>query len=409
VRVVNPTDLQGVTPDATTKDRFVLVDAVGVTETELIDVVPVERKRGVSFEKLLHQVALGTWDADIASSVAIRLARLNARLNDADRARLAEAAGEPITELAQDVFTALDPDNHLDAARAATGTLEPEPDEVAKAARGLMAEALAPIADHPEFRTLVVEIERIHEQAIDEYSKDQVIESGYSKDATDRARQTVESFHTFIEEHKDEITALQILYNRPYGARELTFAEIRELADAIELPPRRWTPERLWVAYETLEKSKVHGPGSGTPAADLQQLEPEGLDQGPRHRRLKTWAHVASSVRRISLRRRSTPSRRLPAGGQTPLLRPALSGHDGGSPSGGVRPCCSSERPRRQIDPSRPVVELEIEVHRGVDQRQVREGLGEVPQRARASTYQNVQIENVPSEPARPSGDAAGS
>ncbi len=259
VRVVNPTDLQGVTPDATTKDRFVLVDAVGVTETELIDVVPVERKRGVSFEKLLHQVALGTWDADVASSVAIRLARLNGRLNDADRARLAEAAGEPITEIAQRVFAALDPDNQLDAARVATGTLEPEPDEVAKAARKLTAEALAPIAEHPEFRTLVEDIERIHEQVIDEYSKDKVIESGYSKDATDRARQTVESFHAFIEDHKDEITALQILYNRPYGARELTFAEIRELADAIEMPPRRWTPERLWDAYETLEKSRVHG------------------------------------------------------------------------------------------------------------------------------------------------------
>jgi type I restriction enzyme R subunit len=123
----------------------------------------------------------------------------------------------------------------------------------------LMSDALAPIADRPEFRASVVDIERIHEQAIDEYSKDQVIESGYSKDATDRARKTVESFHEFIEDHKDEITALQIIYNMPYAARELTFVEIKELADAIELPPRRWTPERLWDAYETLEKSKVHG------------------------------------------------------------------------------------------------------------------------------------------------------
>jgi type I restriction enzyme R subunit len=259
VRVVSPTDLQGVTPDATTKDRFVLVDAVGVTETELIDVVPVERKRGVSFEKLLHQVAVGTWDPDVASSVAIRLARLNGRLNDADRARLAEAAGQPITETVERVFASLDPDNQLDAARAVTGTLDPDPEEVAKSARGLMSDALAPIADRPEFRTLVVDIERIHEQAIDEYSKDQVIESGYSKDATDRARQTVESFQAFLEDHKDEITALQILYNRPYAARELTFTEVKELAEAIQLPPRRWTPERLWDAYETLEKSKVHG------------------------------------------------------------------------------------------------------------------------------------------------------
>jgi type I restriction enzyme R subunit len=207
----------------------------------------------------LHQVAIGTWDADVTSSVAIRLARLNGRLNEADRAKLAEAGGEPLTAIAQQLFAALDPDNQLDAARAAARTLEPEPEEVARAARALMADALAPIADRPDFRSLVVDIERIHEQLIDEYSKDQVIESGYSKDATDRARRTVESFQAFIEDHKDEITALQIIYNRPYAARELTFAEIKELAEAIELPPRRWTPERLWDAYETLEKSKVHG------------------------------------------------------------------------------------------------------------------------------------------------------
>jgi type I restriction enzyme R subunit len=207
----------------------------------------------------MHQVAMGTWDADVASSIAIRLARLNGRLSDADRVKLAEVAGQPVTEIAQDVFAGLDPDNQLDAARAVTGTMEPSPDEVAKAGRRLLVDALAPIADRPEFRTLVVDIERVHEQAIDETSKDQVIESGYSKDATDRARQTVESFQAFIEENKNEITALQIIYNRPYAARELTFAEIKELAEAIGLPPRRWTPERLWDAYETLERSKVHG------------------------------------------------------------------------------------------------------------------------------------------------------
>src|SRR5439155_4297345 len=92
-----------------------------------------------------------------------------------------------------------------------------------------------------------------------EASQDVLIDSGYSKDATDRARATVESFRQFIDENKDEITALQILYGRPYGARELTFAEVKELANAVGLPPRRWTPERLWNAYETLEKSKVHG------------------------------------------------------------------------------------------------------------------------------------------------------
>ena len=259
VRVVKPTDLQGVTPDAMVKDRFVLVDAVGVTETELVDVVPVERRRGVSLERLLQQVAMGAWDVDVASSVAGRLARLNARLSDRERQVLEEAAGQPLTAIAQAIFSALDADNHVDAARAATSKPEPSEEEVRAAGRKLLNDALQPIADSPSFREQAVTIHRKHEQLIDESSKDVLIDSGYSKDSKDRARATVESFRQFIEDNRDEITALQILYSRSYGVRELTFSEIRDLADTIGLPPRRWTPERLWDAYETLEKAKVRG------------------------------------------------------------------------------------------------------------------------------------------------------
>ena len=69
------------------------------------------------------------------------------------------------------------------------------------------------------------------------------------------------SFQAFIEEHKDEITALQVLYSRPYAQR-LRFADIKALAEAIQAPPRNWTPETLWRAYETLDKSKVRGSGT---------------------------------------------------------------------------------------------------------------------------------------------------
>jgi type I restriction enzyme, R subunit len=36
---------------------------------------------------------------------------------------------------------------------------------------------------------------------------------------------------------------------------------VKELAKAIERPPRQWTPEKLWRAYELLDKSKVRGSG----------------------------------------------------------------------------------------------------------------------------------------------------
>ena len=87
-----------------------------------------------------------------------------------------------------------------------------------------------------------------------------MISGEYSRDAADRARAQTQSFRQFIEDHRDEITALQVLYNQPYSGG-LTYTDIRELAQAISQPPHRWTPEALWQAYKTLDASKVKGSG----------------------------------------------------------------------------------------------------------------------------------------------------
>ena len=257
VRVINPTDLQGVTPDAPAKDRFVIIDAVGVTEADLHDTVPLEREPTTSFDNLLQRLAYGERDPDLISSVAARIARLDKRITKEDRAELEEATGVHLSELAHVLVDALDPDRHLAEAQRATGKTDATPDEVAQAANELLDAAVRPF-DDPELRTKLVEIRRSYEQLIDEASKDAVVNAGFSLDATDRARGTIESFQQFIEEHKDEITALQVLYSRPYSQR-LTFRDIRELAHAISRPPLRVTPEQLWRAYETLDRSKVRG------------------------------------------------------------------------------------------------------------------------------------------------------
>jgi type I restriction enzyme, R subunit len=87
----------------------------------------------------------------------------------------------------------------------------------------------------------------------------------------------VESFEQFIAENRDEITALQVLYSRPYGQR-LRFADIKALAQAIELPPHSLTPERLWQAYEALERAKVRGSG-GKMLTDMVSLVRFALHQ----------------------------------------------------------------------------------------------------------------------------------
>ena len=133
VRTIPDSDLQVVTPDAAHKDRFVLVDAVGVTETKLIETTPLERKRGVSLDKLLHQVALGQVSEDLVSTLASRLARIDHRIAPGDRDKLEAAAGQSLKSIQHSLIAAIDPDRHLAAAQTATGAAEADETAVAAA------------------------------------------------------------------------------------------------------------------------------------------------------------------------------------------------------------------------------------------------------------------------------------
>ena len=270
VRVIDSDQLRTVTPDAQAKDRFVIVDAVGVTEANLHDTVPLERQRHVSFDKLLTQIGLGSRDPDVVSSVASRLARLNRRITAEDRAEVESVAGVELSELVRQITDALDPDRQHASAAADTGTDAPTPEQVATAAERLIADAVQPLAGSSELREKLVDIRRSYEQVIDTATRDRVISGEFSVDAAARARTQVESWKQYIEDNRDEITALNVLYSQPYGGG-LTYDDVRELVNAIGRPPHRWTPDILWQAYETLDKSKVRGSAHRV-ATDLVSL-----------------------------------------------------------------------------------------------------------------------------------------
>lgn len=281
VRVISDTDFQAVTPDAKTKTHFVLIDCVGITERNLTDQPSLERKPRVAFKELLKAVAFGSTDPAIVSSLAGRLSRLDRQLGKPERAALAAtASGRTLRDIAGAIVDALDPDRHVAYARKMNDLAPdatPDPDQVAAAEHALITEAVAPLATNPALRSQILDMKQRFEQTIDTVSKDEVLEAGYSAAAREQAAKLVTSFEQFIAEHKDEITALQVLYSRPYAQR-LRFADIRALAEAIKAPPRTWTPEALWRAYETLDKSKVRGSG-GKVLTDIVSLVRFALHQ----------------------------------------------------------------------------------------------------------------------------------
>ena len=271
VRIIEPDDLKSVTPDAASKDHFVIVDAVGVCELDKTDARPMEKKPSIAFDKLLQAVALGNTDEDVLTTIAGRLARMEHRITkDDDHAVAKASSGLSLKDLSRQLVEAVNPDRRVERAKQQFRTESPSEKQIQEAAGKLIQEAVKPFQD-PKLRGLLIEIKKKNEITIDHVSQDLVLEAGFSQDALARARTIVQSFEKFIKDHKDEITALQVLYSKPFKQR-LTFENIKELADAIEKPPYLWNESQLWQAYAALEKSKVKGASGKRILTDLVSL-----------------------------------------------------------------------------------------------------------------------------------------
>src|SRR5271166_6466471 len=195
-RTITPTQLRQVTPDAEEKTRFVLVDAVGVTESLKHVAQPLDRERKIGFDRLIDDVAAGRRDEDAISTLAARLAALDCKIDDRARADIAKAAGglDP-KALAHKLLDAIDPD--MIEREAAARQVTPE-----AATEALKEEACRPF-DDPAVRRLLKDIKRQTEIRIDTISTDAVISSGY--DAVS-AQDTIERFRQFLAEHREMLT-----------------------------------------------------------------------------------------------------------------------------------------------------------------------------------------------------------
>jgi len=250
VRTINPTDLRQVTPDALAKDKFILIDAVGVTESAKSASQPLERKRTVAFDTLVDRVAAGERDDDALSSLAGRLAALAGKLEPADLGKLREIAGKDLHEIARTLLDAIDPD----VIAAEAGKRGAESDEGRAAAAVELKETAGRIFDDPKLRKLLKELKAQSEIVIDEISTDEVLTADYD---LKRAEEITANFRKFLEENRDELTALQIIYSRPYGQRRLTYRAIKELVDAMARPPWLLSPPAVWASYKRLSRAKV--------------------------------------------------------------------------------------------------------------------------------------------------------
>ncbi len=278
-RVVDPDALQMVTPDAKSKTHFVIVDAVGVCEEEKAATKPLDRKPSVAFDKIMALVAAGAAEADLVSTLAARLSRLDRQLAPAQQSAIAQAAGgKTLPTLCAELLTSIDPDAVMKQAvekfQVPEGQ-EPSEKQLQQVEQDRMRAALKPFHS-PKLRTAILDTRAVLEQVIDEASKDTLLRAGFDAAALDNARSMLTSFRQFIEDNKDEIEALKVLYSRPYRAG-LRYSQVKELAAAIQRPPHRLDPIRLWQAFEAVDPQKVKAHG-GKQLVDVIALVKHALD-----------------------------------------------------------------------------------------------------------------------------------
>jgi len=243
-RTIHNDDLKRVSKTANVKTHFVIVDAIGVTKSKKTDSRPLERKPSIALKDLLGAVLVGASDEDLFTSLANRLIRLDKQLTEDEKEKIKELSnGKSINTIAKDLLNAYDPDKIENT---------PQEELIREAAKSF----------NGELNNYLENVRKVHEQIIDTVNIDNVTKASWDKESADKAKEVIQEFSDYLQEHKDEITALKIFYNQPYNRREITSKMIKELLQNLQENKPALAPTYVWDAYRQLEEVNPKSPKS---------------------------------------------------------------------------------------------------------------------------------------------------
>lgn len=258
-RVVDYDELIKVSPSAkTNKDHFVIFDAVGVTKSPKVEGRTLERNPSESTKQIMMQIALGSQDEDLITTMAGRLTRLDRIMTDDERDSFKNICGLEPKDVVINMLNCFDDDFIRETAEERLGP-NFSVDDFADTKKDLIKESTK-VFSNKELREHILKIRTTHDQVVDTYNVDTVVFSGWSDSYSDEALNVIKNFREFIEANKDEIDALSIIYNQQYKNKHLTEKMIKELYDIIANPPHNFTLQRLWNSYYVRDNEKINKP-----------------------------------------------------------------------------------------------------------------------------------------------------
>ena len=246
-RVISEDKLKEITPNATTKECFYIVDAVGVTESDKHMPKPGKdgdsKKKTLSLEHLIEHLAHGDLSDENIALLRDYCASINRRYeNDVLHGRhldifISDYGYAPRT-LANEINKAL-----------STHSLPPFVN--ASGDNSARADLVYCLIGNIQAREKLLEMQRGYYTFTPD-KEDEVIYKGFSKES---ARSLIETFEKYITDNADSIEALRIIYNQENTV--ITYSMLSDLKDKLASANSLFTPFHLWSNYKILDDDGV--------------------------------------------------------------------------------------------------------------------------------------------------------
>lgn len=240
-RTIKDDKLREVTPNADTKDRYYIVDAVGVTEHDH-SIPGGGRRRGkktLTLVQLFEHLSHGEVSDENLVLLSNYCATINMRYED--NALFGKHLDYFITEygfaprtLASDIQDAL-----------GRGILEayesPSGNNIGRLA------LISILMNNVQARNKLIEMQKGYSVCVQD--EDTVIYAGFSKE---NAKEYIENFEEYINSNRDSIEALRIIYNSENVL--ITHSMLIELRDRLLSENSQYSSYRIWKNYKMLDE-----------------------------------------------------------------------------------------------------------------------------------------------------------
>lgn len=241
-RVISDDKLKEVTPNADTKECYYIVDAVGVTESEKHIPKPgvgPGPKRPLSLEHLLERLAHNEVSDDNLMLLRDYCSTINRRYEESvlfgrHLDYFITSYGFAPRKLANDINTAF-------AEGILVEYISPSHDNTARMA------LIYCLIGNLQARNKLLEMQRGY--MVESGDDDKVLYAGFSKES---AKTYIENFEKYLDDNKDSIEALRIIYNSEDTL--ITHEMLMELQDRLLAESRQYGAYQIWKNYKLLDE-----------------------------------------------------------------------------------------------------------------------------------------------------------